>query len=108
MAENQAAANPNTRPLMEALVVIDWGHASRGLNRPEGRDSSVWRDDWFPAEYNVRQAKSLLSPFGGIGITYRIVGGWAVFLLDMPLAVGSERTVTGGDTQRPLRWSSQL
>ena len=65
--------------MLEALV--DWGHASRGFNRPEGRNSSVGRDDCGAAEYNVRPGKARLSHFGEIGITYRTVGGLAVCLL---------------------------
>ena len=105
MAKNQAATNPNPRPLLEALVDIDWGRASRGFNRPEGRNASVGRDDCRPAEYNVRPGKALLSPFGGIGITYRIVGGWVVFLLDRSPTASSDRTVTGRIARRPF-WRS--
>ena len=100
MAKNQAATNPNPRPLMIALV--DRGRASRWFSRPEGRNSSVARDDCRPAEYNVRPVEARLSTLGGIGITHRIVGRWAIFLLERGPPVSSYRTVTGRVAQRPI------
>ena len=85
MAKNQAATNPSHRPLLKALV--DRGRASRWFNHPEGRNSLVGRGDCFPAEYCVRPTEALLSPLGGIGITYRIVGRWGVLLLERDPAI---------------------
>ena len=95
MAQNQAATNPNPRPLLEALVDIYRANASRAFSRTEERNSSVRRDYCFPAEFNVRSAKAPISPFVGVGITYRIVGVWAPLLLDTAQTVSSELAVTG-------------